>query len=115
MVYYAVLNHKKSTKKLIERLPDALVRAVGEISLNRIPIEHPNVIQLYPNFETESWDYLFMPTVSAFGNYIDRYFDFRTNQMITINSREEFYKKFEIDDEDIYKFIISARFHEERN
>jgi hypothetical protein len=115
VVYFAVLNHKKSTENLISRLPNAFVRAVGEISLHRIPIENSFTVQLYPNFETETWDYLFIPTMSAFGNYIDRYYDFKLKKIVELHSREEFYQKFELDEDDIYKCIISAKYHEDRN
>lgn len=114
VVYYAVLNHKKATEKLIYELPEALVRAVGEISLMRIPVTEPFIVQLYPNFEKETWDYLFIPTVDGFGNFVNRYYDFTLNQTITLNTREEFYEKFDVDDRDTYKQIISAKYHEER-
>lgn len=115
VVYYAVLNHKKATQKLISELPLALVRAVGEVSLKRILITEPFTVQLYPNFETESWDYLFIPTVDGFGDFVDRYYDFSLNKTITLLSREQFYEQFDIDDSDTYKYIISAKYHEERH
>lgn len=114
IVYYAVLNHKKSTEKLIAELPEAFVRAVGEVSLKRIPVTEPYIVQLYPNFETETWDYLFIPTVDGFGNFVDRYYDFNLNQAISINSRKEFYGKFDLNENDTYKYIISAKYHEEK-
>ncbi len=114
VVYYAVLNHKKSTETLIKRLPNAFVRAVGEISLKRIPVEEPYIVQLYPNFETESWDFLFIPTVIGFGNYVNRYYDFAVGSIVEVDSKEDFYSKFDLEEEDMYKFIISAKSREER-
>ncbi|MFM9952157.1 MAG: hypothetical protein ACKV1O_29770 [Saprospiraceae bacterium] len=114
IVYYAVLNHKKSTETLIKRLPDAFVRAVGEISLKRIPVESPYIVQLYPDFETENWDFLFIPTISGFGNYINRYYDFTIGSIVEVNSKEDFYSKFDLEEEDMYKFIISAKSREEK-
>jgi len=114
VVYYAVLNHKKATEKLISELPEALVRAIGEVSLKRIIVTEPNTVQLYPNFETETWDYLFIPTVDGYGNYMNRYYDFNLGQTISLDTREEFYNTFNIDERDTYKQIISAKYHEQR-
>lgn len=114
VVYYAVLNHNKATEKLIAELPEALVRAIGEVSLKRINVTEPFTVQLYPNFESETWDYLFIPTVDGYGDYINRYYDFSLRQTISISTREEFYNTFNIDERDTYKQIISAKYHEQR-
>lgn len=112
VMYYAVLNHKRASEKLIQEITPAMIRTVGEISLKRIPINDSHVVQLYPNFESQSWDYLFLPTIKAFGRYIDCYYDFRTNEVRFIKSKEQFYELFEIDEEDIYKIIISPIHYE---
>jgi hypothetical protein len=104
---YAVLNANKTTPKITEGLAEALVRTCSLIS-QRIFDENNEsyIIQLYPNFSTETWDYVFAPTMDAFGRYIDRYFDFNDNEFHYLNSTEEFISKFGIENIDEYKFII---------
>lgn len=105
---YVSLNNHDITTKLIDELANALVKTCGYISLKQIELSEPFVLQLYPNFKTESWDYLFTPTISAFGSYVDRYFDFRDNQTHYITSSEQFIELFDIRDTGEYKMIISA-------
>jgi hypothetical protein len=108
---YVALNGENVTAKLIDNLGEALVKTYGYVSLGYLNIEAPYVIQLFPNFDTDTWDYLFVPTVEAFGNYINRYFNFNDNKYHFIYSAEEFIEKFETANLDDYKYIISAKHH----
>ena len=108
---YVALNGENVTNELIDNLGEAMVKTYGYISLGYLNIETPHVIQLFPNLDTNTWDYLFIPTVEAFGNYINRYFDYKDNKFHFIYSAEEFIEKFEAADFDDYKYIISAKHH----
>jgi len=103
---YVVLNNKRMSLNLMRKLPEAV--AISLIVTANIGIEddHPRIIQLYPNFETETWDYILMPTTRAFGKYIDRYFDLRDRKLKYISSPDEFVKIFNPDDKDDFKFLI---------
>jgi hypothetical protein len=104
---YAVINHHKITEELLNRLPHALVDTYGRISLGYINVES-KTCQLFPDFEDNTWRFLFTPTYEGFGNFIDQYFDFKLNQMIKVESKSDFLEKFDITDEDKYKLIINA-------
>lgn len=110
-ILYVTLNDSKMSEKLLENLADALVRTYALVSLRLIEIEQPKVIQLYPNFDTQEWDFLFIPTVNAFGKYVDRYYCFSNNQISQIENADDFIKKFKITDIDEYKFIINPTFY----
>ncbi|HUU88787.1 MAG TPA: hypothetical protein VMX17_13680 [Candidatus Glassbacteria bacterium] len=104
---YVVINHKKMNSNLIEKLPEAMALAVIVTINTDFEDDPPHAIQLYPNFETESWDYIFMPTTQAYGNYIDRYFDLKDRTLHLLSSPDEFINKFNPDDKDDFKFLIS--------
>ncbi len=106
---YVVINHKKMNSNIIEKLPEAMALALIVTANTDFEDDLPRVIQLYPNFETESWDYIFMPTTQAFGNYIDRYFDLKDRTLHLLPSPDEFIKKFNPDDKDDFKFLISPK------
>jgi hypothetical protein len=106
---YVTLNSYRISDKLVNGLADALVRTFALISLKLIDIEDTKVVQLYPNFDKQEWDYLFIPTVKAFGNYIDRYYCFSENIIYYIDSAIDFIEKFQITDLDEYKLIIYPR------
>lgn len=108
---YVALNSEKVTRELSINLGEALVKTIGYILLGYLKLDEPYVVQLYPNFETNTWDYVFAPTTEAFGNFVNRYFDFKDNQFHIIESAENFIEKFQISDLDEYKFIISAKYH----
>jgi hypothetical protein len=108
---YVVLNEHRATQKLADGAVEALVKLCSFIALTQIETESPFVLQLYPNYATETWDYVFVPTAQAYGKFIDKYFDFGDNSFHYIDSAEEFINKFEITDFDEYKFIISAKYH----
>jgi len=98
---YAVLNHKRMNAELISSLPFAIAKVVREIVMNGLPEDSPKIVQLFPDFEADSWDYLFVPSTRAFGQFIDRYFDLRYGQYYLIHSSEEFQARFSPHDRDI--------------
>jgi len=104
---YAVLNHDKMTKSLIASLPIAIAGVARLILLKKISIEDPKIVQLYPNFETETWDYLFVPSTRAFGKYIDRYIDLQHGKVHILKTPEEFSQKFGYSKRDVFKYLIS--------
>ncbi len=104
---YAVLNHKRMNAQLISSLPFAIAKVAREIMINGLPEDNPKVAQLFPNFEIDSWDYLFVPSVRAFGQFIDRYLDLRDGQYYIVHSSEEFKARFPSHDRDILKFLIT--------
>jgi hypothetical protein len=94
--------------ELISSLPFAMAKVVREIVINGLPEDNPKIVQLFPNFEANSWDYLFVPSVRAFGQgFIDRYLDLRDGKYYIIYSFEEFQDRFSPHDRDIFKFLIS--------
>ena len=105
---YIVLNNKKMTKNLIESIPETIALALIICANIKYENESPRVIQLYPNFDSDTWNYILMPTTKSFGQYIDRYFDIKEKKIKQISSRREFLEKFKPDDKDDFKFLISA-------
>lgn len=104
---YVVINHYNMTDQLLDKLPKALVDTYGKISLEYISIES-KTCQLFPDFENNEWRYLFTPTYKGFGNFVDNYYDFKSNRQIQINSKQDFVDRFDLIDEDKYKLIINA-------
>lgn len=103
---YATLNHYYANDELIENLAQAIVQVYGLISLGHIEVES-KTCQLYPDFENNEWRHLFIPSYSAFGSYVDRYYDLKLKKVFSINSKEEFLKKFDFVQEDKFKLIIN--------
>lgn len=104
---YVVLNHKRMNIELISSLPFAIAKVVREITRNSLPEDNSKIVQLFPNFETGSWDYLFVPSTKAFGQFIDRYLDLRSGRYYIINSPQGFQTYFSPHDRDIFKFLIT--------
>jgi hypothetical protein len=104
---YVVLNNKRMSLNLMEKLPEAIALSIIVTANIEIEDDNPRIIQLYPNFKTETWDYILMPTTQAFGKYVDRYFDLRERTLHHISSPDEFIEKFNPDDKDDFKFLIS--------
>jgi hypothetical protein len=104
---FVVINHYNMNNELLEKLPKALVDTYGRISLGYIKIES-NTCQLFPDFENNEWRYLFTPTLQGFGNFVDQYFDLKTNRLIKINSKLDFANRFNLNEEDKYKIIINS-------
>lgn len=104
---YVAINLYQMTDALLDKLPEALVDTYGKISLGYLDIES-KICQLFPDFELNEWRYLFSPTYKGFGNYIDKYYDFKSNKLIRLNSKQDFIDRFDMIDEDKYKLIINA-------
>ena len=104
---YVVLNHKMMTESLMASLPYAIAGVARLILLDKVTVEHPKVVQLYPNFETQTWDYLFVPSTRAFGNFVDRYVNLRDGKVYLVKSPEDFTQKFVRGNRDTFKFLIS--------
>lgn len=106
---YVTLDSYRTSQILIDSLAEALVNTFALISLKLIEVEEPKVIQLYPDFDNQKWDYLFIPTVKAFGNFIDKYYRFSENKIYYIENAIEFIDKFKITNMDSFKLIITPR------
>lgn len=104
---FVVINHYRMTEELLNKLPQALVDCYGKISLGYIKI-HSNTCQLFPDFATDEWRYLFNPSYQGFGNYVDQYFDLEVNKQFKIKTKAEFLEKFNLNNQDKYKLIINA-------
>lgn len=104
---YVVLNHKRMNIELISSLPFAIAKVVREITRNSLPEDNSKIVQLFPNFKTGSWDYLFVPSTKAFGQFIDRYLDLRSGRYYIIDSPQGFQTYFSPHDRDIFKFLIT--------
>ena len=113
LTIYIVLNHEKVNEELIENLAVSIVKIYGLLSLGIIEIESEGYqqAQLYPNFLTNTWDYLFLPTRQAYGNFIDRYYDLNDEKIYYFDNALDFLNKFPISDIDEYKFLISAKYY----
>ncbi|MDA3838893.1 MAG: hypothetical protein PF574_07930 [Candidatus Delongbacteria bacterium] len=104
---YIVLNHSKMNDELLSKISKAIVDTYSKISLGYIGVASP-VCQLYPDFEDNEWRYLFIPTNSGFGNYVDRYYDLKLEKIIEISDKKEFLQKYKITEDDKNKIIINA-------
>ena len=103
---YVVLNNTRMSAKLIETLPEAISLSIAVMLMLDIE-DRPHTVQLYPNFEKDTWDYLLMPSTQAFGQYIDRYFDLKQRSLEHLSSPDDFIMKFGPDDKDDFKFLVS--------
>ena len=106
---YVSLNEKKMSEELLNQFPEALCNTYSIISLGLIELQEPNIVQLYPNFEKQTWDYLFIPTVEGFGKFINKYYSFSENKIYYLATADEFIQKFNITDLSEYKLIINPR------
>lgn len=104
---FIVLNHATISKSLIESVPRAVTNVINLLMIHGVP-EDTHVIQIYYDIRSDEWRYLFIPTSQGFGNFIDRYIDFKTGELISINSSEEFVKTFLPSVEDRLKFLVDS-------
>ncbi|PHD44863.1 hypothetical protein COF67_25445 [Bacillus toyonensis] len=104
---FAVINHYEINESLLIKLPLAIVDVFNIIENDIIPKDSLGVIQIFPDFDREEWSYAFIPTIEAYGNYIDRYYDFHQNCFHKVLSAEEFITKFVPNELDVYKFMIT--------
>ena len=104
---YVVLNHEQASEDLVASIPVAFAKVAEFISVNGLPKDNPRTVQLFPNFQTQSWDYLLVPSTDSFGGHIDRYLDLRDYKYYRLTSAEEFLAKFPLGNFGDYKLIVS--------
>ena len=63
--------------------------------------------QLFFDFESGSWRYLFIPTNEAFGHHIDRYMNLENGKTLLLSSNQQFIERFGPSVEDQLKFLVS--------
>lgn len=102
---FIVLNNASINEELINKIPEA-VRSVIHMLMDYGLPEETHVLQLYYDREESNWRYLFMPTTRGFVNYIDRYVDLKTGELVHLNRPEDFVKTFLPDMKDRYKFLV---------
>jgi hypothetical protein len=83
---FVSLNDTRLIPKLIDHLGNALCELYAKLDLGIIDLKEAKTVQLYPNFNTETWDFIFAPSNAGFGKFIDRYYDLRINTLINVNS-----------------------------
>lgn len=111
---FIVLNNTSINKELINKIPAALTSLIHTIITYGLP-EETHVLQLYYDKDERDWRYLFMPTVNGFGNYIDRYVDLKTGELVYLNRPEDFFNTFLPDIRDRYKFLVDPYRHTDRD
>lgn len=102
---FIVLNHSSMDPTLFHRLPQAIARLLRYVAEYGLP-DDAHVLQLYFDGKTKDWKYLFMPTSSGFGRWIDRYVDLETSETVHVRSQSEFNKTFGPSYEDEWKFLV---------
>lgn len=100
-----VLNHSRMTSKMLMRIPLAIVSALRYSIEVGLP-DDTRITQLYYDLATESWPYLFTPTVNAFGYFVDRYVNLQTREVLTLADADEFLQVFQPDDDERLQLII---------
>lgn len=103
---FIVLNHTAINDELISKIPETITSIIHNLMSFGLP-EETHVLQLYYDRKNREWRYLFMPTTNGFGNYIDRYVDLKTGELVHLNAPEDFVKTFFPDIQDRYKFLIN--------
>ncbi len=103
---YIVLNHSTINERLIENLPYAITSIIEYLKTSGLP-EETHVLQLYYDIEDYNWKYLFLPTANGFGNFIDRYVDLTTGELVHLNSPDDFVNTFLPVLQDRYKFLVN--------
>lgn len=102
---FVVLNNASMNEGLINKIPEAVTSVIHMLMDYGLP-EETHVLQLFYDREKSNWRYLFMPTTRGFGNYIDRYVDLQTGELVHLNRPEDFVKTFLPDIQDRYKFLV---------
>lgn len=102
---FIVLNNTSINDELINKIPEAVTSIIHMLMNNGLP-EETHVLQLYYDRNERDWRYLFMPTTKGFGNYINRYVDLKTGEIVYLNRPEDFVKTFLPDLQDRYKFLV---------
>ncbi|MBD1916263.1 MULTISPECIES: hypothetical protein [Cyanophyceae] len=109
ITFFVVLNHYDMTTDLILNLSDSFLKAVAYLRNHGIPNDNPGIVQLYPDWESCTWRYLFIPSNNAFGKFIDTYIDLTDGKIYSINSPRDFVERFNVKPQDKFKLIISPR------
>jgi len=107
---WVVLNHSRMTSAMLRRIPLAVVSALRHSIEVGLP-DDTRAAQLYYDLKSESWPYLFTPTVNGFGNFVDRYINLQTGEVHTLSDADEFLNVFQPDDDERFQLIISPLFH----
>lgn len=108
LTLYTVVNHLRMNAQLIDKLPEAMINAIAILAYLNIEGDPPIIAQLYPNFETGTWDYILIPTPQAFGKHVDRYIDIKDKCIYEVSATDDFIKHFKPDERDDFKFLISS-------
>jgi hypothetical protein len=77
---YVALNHCRMSSNMLKRIPLAVVNTLRYAIEDGLP-EDVRVAQLYYDQGTDSWPYLFIPTIDGFGSFVDRYVDLESRQV----------------------------------
>lgn len=104
---YVVINFPFMNEIMINNLPEDLLRAKLFLTNSEIEINHNHTVQIFPNKATNHWDYILIPSIAAYGNFIDNYYDFNNEKFHTIKSKNEFCEIFDLTDSENYKLLIS--------
>ena len=107
---YIALNHCRMSSTMLKRIPQAVVNTLRYAIEDGLP-EDVRVAQLYYDQGTDSWPYLFIPTLDGFGNFVDRYVDLESRHVHTLLSADEFLLKFCPDEGERLQLIISPLHH----
>jgi len=89
----------------LDRLPSAVIRMLRFIADVGLP-EDSTVLQLCVDPMSGEWQYLLVPSINAFGRFVDRAIDLSTGRLITIRSAQEFIERFGVTEPDGIKFLV---------
>jgi len=103
---YVVVNQDGVDHQSFDSIPKAIDRLVQLKSLGFV-VDDAHTSQLFFDFETGYWRYLFIPTNEAFGHHIDRCIDLENGEILLLSSNQEFIERFSPSVEDQLKFLIS--------
>lgn len=103
---YVVVNQYGIDHHALEHIPQAIDRVVQLKTIGFMPSD-AHTSQLFFDFDTGSWRYLFVPTNAAFGHHIDRYIDLKSSETLFLSSNREFIERFSPSYEDQLKFLVS--------
>lgn len=110
---FIVLNHTTVNKGLMDEIPKAVSSTIKLLMARGLPPE-TRVLQLYYDNTVSDWKFLFLPTTNGFGNYIDRYIDLESGELVHLNSPQDFVKTFFPDKQDRYKFLVDPFRYQEK-
>ena len=103
---YVVLNHPRMSSAMLKRIPQAVVNTLRYAIEDGLPADVRSA-QSYYDRDTDSWPYLFIPTIDGFGSFVDRYVDLESRHVHTLLSADEFLLKFSPDEGERLQFVTS--------